>query len=206
MELGGSRRRCDKSQMARPKQIWMQTLIERSHIRRINRLSAAAALIVGMWLTTMLPAGRAEQLYQTVPTMPPPTYTVSPTSPMVPSPTNPAGPSATSPVLPSVTAAQVTGEVPTQGEPGAIASATLAESVAASSPVPEGTQAAGSPTPTAGGSTGSGSTIPEVTQTPGGGIAEAGGTGVLVGVIIGGVVLVMVIVGVVVVLSGGKKR
>jgi hypothetical protein len=72
--------------------------------------------------------------------------------------------------------------------------------------VPEGTQAAGSPTPTAGGSTGSGSTIPEVTQTPEGGIADAGGIGVLVGVIIGGLVLVMVIVGVVVVVSGERKR
>jgi hypothetical protein len=205
MELGGSRRRCDKSQMARHKRMRMQTLPESSHGRRINRLSAAAALMVGMWLTTMLPAGRAEQLYQTVPTMPPPTQTASPTSPMVPSPTNPASPTATSPVLPSVTAAQATGEVPTQGEPGTMASVTPVESVAASSPVPDGTQAAGSPTSTAGGSTGSRSTIPEVTQTPGGGTADAGSTGVVVGVIIGGLVLVMVIVGVVVVLSGGKK-
>jgi glucose/arabinose dehydrogenase len=154
-----------------------------------------------MWLSILVPAGKADVLGQTVPTMPAPTHTASPTRSVTPS--------ATSPALPSATSPRVTAEMPTQTEVGAVPSATPTSTSVATATPPEGILATASPGPTVGSITetveGNGvvETSTQVVEETNGGI---GNTGLLVGLIIGGIVLVMVVVAVMVVLSGGRKR
>ena len=107
------------------------------------KLAGAFTLVVGLLLTLEIDAGRGEQLYQTIPTMPP-TTAILPTTLPNDTPTNPPQPSATY-LQPTYVAATQTA--------GMMASATVVAATPSPSSVPSATGQPG------------GETIPTLTST-----------------------------------------